>query len=45
MGRNLDIITAEAKSIEAVLKVMLKLAFAKMAQVQIYLLYILFIYP
>ena len=34
MGRIFDFITAEAKRIEAVLKVMLKLVFAKMAQAQ-----------
>ena len=32
MGRSFDFITVEAKRIEAVLKVMLKLVFTKMAQ-------------
>ena len=34
MGSSFDFITAEAKRIEAVLKAMLKLVFAKMAQAQ-----------
>ena len=34
MGRSFDFVTVEAKRIEAVLKVMLKLVLAKMTQAQ-----------